>query len=542
MGLSEAFSDLGKKLDEFADSAPGGINKTREDVQQDRYKRDKSNFDSNMKSDSSVVRDSAGPQPNKTSYADGGLVGAASPSNQSANMKENFKHFKVVHKAKDHMVLRHKDGHEVKYMFKGGYAEGGDVEAADDNSEQPDSGATDSWTESHGASDSWQQEEQPSNMLLQQQPQQQAMPQQGNITAPMQQAEQMQEQGVQNEARAQGALGNKEAALAQDQAQQKQALLQTYQSNLKQLEGERQSIVHDLQNKHIDAGRYMRNLSTSGQVATGIGLILGGMGAGILGRENDALKILQNNIDRDVESQKADIAKQEGLMHATMQQFGNLRDATNMTKVITTEAYIDKMQQAAAESKNPMAIARAQQAIGQLRAGIAPLMMQTAQRQTIIQGIQGGQLPPEAAVQALVPAPHQKEVFHEIQTAQNAQRIGKDALSQFDKAAEENTVMKTGAGLLREPASVGNLQALMLPLLKDAAGRVSEQEMHAMDRMLPRPGDSEYKIQEKRAALHDFITAKQSAPTAKGYGIDLTRFPSTAPTSGARPNMKAPKR
>jgi len=46
---------------------------------------------------------------------------------------------------------------------------------------------------------------------------------------------------------------------------------------------------------------------------------------------------LNRQIDRDIDAQKATLGRKESLLSANMRQFGNLHDATQMTKVMQTD-------------------------------------------------------------------------------------------------------------------------------------------------------------------------------------------------------------
>jgi hypothetical protein len=67
-----------------------------------------------------------------------------------------------------------------------------------------------------------------------------------------------------------------------------------------------------------------------------------------------------------------------------------------------------------------------------------------------------------------------------------------------------------------------------LPLIHDLEGRVNEYEQKTVQDNLPQPGDRDSTIAAKRKALEQFFNQKASAPTAKGFGIDLDRFQSTS--------------
>jgi hypothetical protein len=58
----------------------------------------------------------------------------------------------------------------------------------------------------------------------------------------------------------------------------------------------------------IDPNRYFENRSTGERIMSGIGLILGGIGAGLTGRENVAFKVIDDAIERDIMAQRENLA------------------------------------------------------------------------------------------------------------------------------------------------------------------------------------------------------------------------------------------
>lgn len=541
MAWTDAFSNLGQKLDDLADKA-SPIEDVRNDASQANYNSQMANYKENAKSKEPLVQQ-GNKKPELLRYAKGGEV------------KLNFKNFKKMAQDEHSTTLQHPDGHEIKIAHKAlkpemkkqldalpGYADGGDVEP---NSEQQ-GGATESWD---SPDEPVQPTEVPTNVQLTPPPQQPQVNLQPSM-APINQAVQEQEQGIQQQARAESDLGKREADLAAKQADQSQQLMQSYQQNFNQLTQERQAIMHDIQQNHIDPNRYMKNMSTSGQVSTAIGLLLSGMGSGMTGQPNAAMQVLQQNIDRDVEAQKADIGQKDSLLRATMQQFGNLHDATSMMRIVTTDAYANKVAQAAAMSKDPMAQARAQQLIGQLHMSVAPMQQQMAQRQTVMNAMQQGStnFDPAMAVRTMVDDEQMKKpVFEEIQRAQNTRRMGDNIMASFDKAAKD--VRPLSGGRLKnvfpgtESAYVEALHQAMQPTFSDIEQTVRQAAMdNTFKNITPAMGNSDLEIATKRKALENYLKSKSSAPIAKGFGIDLDRFSST--TSRSRPalNPKAPQR
>lgn len=349
----------------------------------------------------------------------------------------------------------------------------------------------------------------------------------GQYLTSMQKGIGAQQTGISGEAKAQGALGQEQAGIEHERQGKLQEATANYQEHYKKLDNERQSFMNDVQNGHIDPKRYIGSMDTGKKLQTAIGLILGGIGGGLTGQENPALKFLNAQIDRDIESQKSEMGKKENLLSMNMRQFGNLNEAMNMTRVQMLDMANSKISEAAAKAQDPMAKARAMQASGQLTQQAAPIMQQIAANKTLAAGAFNSK-DPSSLVQYKVPKEHQAKVFSEIEAAQNTKHMKENILKSFEEAAKENTVVRTGAGLLRTPGSVLSLHQNMQPTFKDLEGTVRQAAMdNTFKNITPMPGDTEHKIEQKRQALQEYLKAKQSAPTAKGFGIDLSQYEST---------------
>ncbi len=361
----------------------------------------------------------------------------------------------------------------------------------------------------------------PTNQALPQAPQAQSIPgmDQNYPAQAMQQAQ----SGIVGQAKAEAHLGNKEADILQHQQRSDAMLNQMHQQKQQELTGEIDNVIADVKNQKIDPNHFWNSKSNLGKASTAIGLILGGMGAGLTGGPNPALQFLNQQIDRDIEGQKMQMGQKMNMMTALQHQFGNEIDATNMAKAMQAGVYASQLQEAAAKSKDPMALARAQQANAQILAQYGPMVQQTAMRQAILGGMKQGNVEPEKAVPYLVPQEHQKEVYNEIKKAQDVNQLEKPILENFDKAAKENTILKTGFGKVRTPVSIQTLQAMALPMIHDQEGRVNEYEMKTLQDLMPQPGDTDTKIAGKRQGWINFMHQKQATPTANSFGIQVPK-------------------
>ena len=327
-------------------------------------------------------------------------------------------------------------------------------------------------------------------------------------------------------------LAKAQSDILQQQIAQQNQQLQTAQQHYNDYNSDANMIIKNIQDQKIDPNRVWNDKSTLGKIGTVIGLALGGLSAGWNKTENPALKLFNQQVEQDLEAQKANLGKQQNLLSALNQHYGNQVEADNMFKVIQGQQIASMIDQAGAQAKTPQAQAAAMQAKGQILAQNAQVLGHMAAQKTALSGIGGSQqqqMDPAQAVPFLVPPDQQKEVFKEISQAQNAAKNKEAFLQAFDKADSENTVLGrlTRAGFT--PPSIKAMNMLSLPLIHDLEGRVNEYEQKTVQDNMPQPGDKESTVAAKRKAMEDFFDQKMAAPTAKGFGIDLGKFQSTAP-------------
>ena len=176
------------------------------------------------------------------------------------------------------------------------------------------------------------------------------------------------------------------------------------QESLAELTKQRSEFVDYIQKNPVDASHYMNSLSTSGQLSTAIGLILGGMGAGRTGGPNQALEFLNKNIDRDVQAQRDNLGRVQSLLSHNTQQYGNIKDAMLMTKIQLTDLMGHKLDLEAARAGTLQAKAAADMAKSQLSVQTAPLTQRLALTHAMYNG---GNYSPEV----IAPMIQQLKVF-----------------------------------------------------------------------------------------------------------------------------------
>jgi hypothetical protein len=288
----------------------------------------------------------------------------------------------------------------------------------------------------------------------------------------------------------------------------------------------------------IDPQRVFHDMSTWGKIRNTIALILGGAGAGLAGGENPALRILNDLVEKDVTAQKEDQSTKFNLYKLALDRTKDENEAYQQTVQHLKDVIQNKVEEDSGKHPgNPLyqqnlkliADTMAADRMEQINRK-ANLMWQGALNKAATTGMLGGEFDPARLVNIRVPKEHQESVYKEIERAQDTKKMGVSILDAFDSAAKENTVLKTGFGFVRTPASVLALHQAMQPTFKDLEGTVRQAAMdNTFKNITPAPGDFEDTIARKRQSLVEYLQSKSSAPRAKNYGIDLEKYQSTAP-------------
>lgn len=276
-----------------------------------------------------------------------------------------------------------------------------------------------------------------------------------------------------------------EADIQQRQADLEEASLKHYMGTVQSLNSERQALLSDIQAQHIDPSHYWNSKDAGSKVAAGIGLILGGIGAGATGGPNQALEFLNRNIDRDIQAQMANLGKKNTLLSANLQQFDNEKDAIAMTRIMQMDIVSNQLKAAAARAQDPLAKSRAMAASIAIDQQAGQAMQKLAAQNLVAQLVSGAnkdpsklqetinvlrQVDPEAAKelqQRLVPglgvastpgdADKVKELKATVDTAQDGlnrlQRMNKVPFKSLSPTmrAEAETIAQSLVGLLRAP-------------------------------------------------------------------------------------------
>lgn len=117
--------------------------------------------------------------------------------------------------------------------------------------------------------------------------------------------------------------------------------------------------------KKVDPNRLWHNMSTGNKALATVSLILGGIGSAFTGK-NQAMEILDNAVNRDIDAQKNDQGKAMNQWKMNREALGDDLSATLATQNQKYVALKYQIDQAANKYQGPLALARAKMANAQI--------------------------------------------------------------------------------------------------------------------------------------------------------------------------------
>lgn len=319
------------------------------------------------------------------------------------------------------------------------------------------------------------------------QPQQMAMPAQAQMPA----------DPYMQEAKIQGGIAREQAS-AYDQALKQQATLEAdMAARTQRFTQQRDQVVNYLDSNPVDAERFYRSKSDLGKASTAIGLILGGLGAGLSGGPNVALDFLNKQIDNDIKSQIENRKSKETLLGQLEKQYGNETMAQQVLQSTLQTRLANQINKAALASGDKLAMARAQQVTAKLMADANAPMQAIAREQAIGDMLAAGQDPLAMGVQldekqmkravpgfGLANDPEvAKQLKQEYIPSYEAAKAGIQELQKFTIADKFNPVARSQAQAIQQRI-IGQMRVALT-----GPGALTEGEREAMRAVVANPTD-----------------------------------------------------
>lgn len=346
-------------------------------------------------------------------------------------------------------------------------------------------------------------------------------------------------------AEAQGAQGQAEAAVKEAEAEKLKDIVTKHENSMNEIRSNTNKAVEALKNGEIKPNHIFENMSTAGKVSTAIGLIMGGMGAGITGGPNPAMDFLNKQIERDIDAQKANMDKQRNLVSIGMQMFNNEAQAIQWATAAQKAFYASKFEQAGAASKSPIAKAIAMDKSAQLNREaemtIRPLAMQQQMLSETATGAVVGRTPEESQdaafrhaalrVQASpVLSEHQKEkALDELDKQLNLNRMQTHVVKNFDDISKLQTLNLSPVQYEKQIDAMWN--PMLDRLTTQFAGQFSETAMKNIEHLKPKMTDSPNTLALKRQQFIDIFHQNRASSRLGLLGINIPESPGTHPVA-----------
>jgi hypothetical protein len=143
---------------------------------------------------------------------------------------------------------------------------------------------------------------------------------------------------------------------------------------------------------------------------------------------------------------------------------------------------------------------------------------------------------PATLVNKMVPPKEREKAFQEIKDNQNVASIANPSLKAFDQAAKEVRPFTggretSGTAFIPGMESPGQKawQGMANTTVKDVEGTARQAAFDSLEKNFkPQFGDSDATIAKKREGWINYLKSHASSPVAKGNGIDLSKYKSTA--------------
>ncbi len=346
-----------------------------------------------------------------------------------------------------------------------------------------------------------------------------------------------------------GQLGEQNAQSYADQAAKQQNLLNEFNENHQNLEKERVAFQNDYAQGHIDPNHLVDSMGTTKKITTAIGLLLGGAGAGIAHEShNPVLDQLNMQIDRDIKAQEMNLGKKQNLLNANLRQFGNMRDATAMTRVMMNDVVSNQLKAQASKMAGPEAKAAALKAAGVLDMQTAPLLQQIAARKALFKQMSSGAAEgvnnqaPNVSQQLLhmktagiIDEKEYQSATKELEGAQKTVASHQAADEAFDQIEKEQTPGNRIWNPLQSTKQIGAARTGVVQAVQqssDSKRFTPEFISSQVTPLVPALVDGKISKKVERGALHHLIdshaersgSSPNSTPTLTGLGIPVPTY------------------
>jgi hypothetical protein len=354
-------------------------------------------------------------------------------------------------------------------------------------------------------------------------------------------------QGLGLGAQAQTQAGMIQGQAAQDVAAKRDKVLSTYQNTLNTLIPQTQQFLQELKDYNIDPNHYLGSMDTPSKISTAMGLLTSGFNQG------QGLKFINDQINRDVEAQKAELGKRTTLLEGNLKMYGNMAQAVDATRYQLNELYLNKVQAGLAKqvpgAGMSLAALNAKAALAQGTAQWAQQNMDRAQsmasKEALLTGLTHGFVSPQQAAQTiqfsgLIPEKDQDAVGKQLNMANRLNNTLNNSLIAFDNIAHLNTIQNRWGQPIQSGSQIDAMKTEAMAQLSAALqeGGSTAGERANIEKIFTGILDNPDTYRMKRASLERTIRSANTFDKLDAYGLNPLSH-SNQPSMAAQP-MSAP--
>lgn len=342
---------------------------------------------------------------------------------------------------------------------------------------------------------------------------------------------QTQEQGIKEGANAQSQGYQQTAQAIGENALQQKAQMDAYKVHADQLTAQNEQLFNDVASNKIDPNHFWNSKTTGGKIMASIGVLLGGIGGGANGtNQNQALAALQNHIQQDIEAQKDNKSTDMNLYKMGLEKYKDAQSAQQFATLQSNALLQGQLQKIAALTGNPQAQATSKQLIGQIGVQNAGLRSQLAMQQAAYSSMNQ---PTQSGVDTnklrllinagIVPKENVPDTMKEFGDYQKLSNSLDEVKNVFNQARQDSTYTQRiadaipGGSLIptvRDSSKdyLAETNALLDKYTKDLTGRVTPQSMQNLRHSIPVQGDSPHVVERKLSSFQDIVRQAYKFP------------------------------
>jgi hypothetical protein len=198
-----------------------------------------------------------------------------------------------------------------------------------------------------------------------------------------------------------------------------------------------------------------------------------------------------------------------------------------MTRIMMADIQKAELEKAAANSKDPIAQARAQAAIGEIEQKVAPLMAQMAAKRALMSGVQMGSVDPLKAVNIVVPEKDRKIAREELENVRALKSGVKNARKLYSEV-EKIGVVGANMPFSKSSALVDSVNAQIEGIMRASMkgqGAITNEDAKALIKPFKISGiDTPEQRKTKLEGMINYMVSKApGTPTLDAYGIKIDK-------------------